>query len=322
MKNSTPIIKNLMRPLVRRIRELLRPLLRDFEKRRLKRKLLSDINAFDSGYEFSEFDINLYIDERVVSLPCLVTEQTDDPELVKITVCGKPIFWPVKLSSRGLSWLYHEIFDDFNSNPSSYNHPDMVYQSRTWIIDAGAAEGYFSIFALQMSPDSRIISIEPLTLMRSALTRTLSLYDNNNKAKVVCAALADKPGWAEMELDYENISDSKLSDIATEPGTGASNHMAEKVEIVTLDQLAVEHSLEAGGLIKMDIEGFEMAALSGASRLLKEYKPALAIAVYHELENAHKCADIIRAANPSYDISFRGCYGFFDPPRPYMLFAN
>lgn len=86
--------------------------------------------------------------------------------------------------------------------------------------------------------------------------------------------------------------------------------------------LAIQYSLGTGGLIKMDIEGYEMAALSGASKVLKEYKPSLAIAVYHELENAKKCAEIIKAANSTYKIEFRGCYGYFEPPRPYLLFAT
>ena len=71
----------------------------------------------------------------------------------------------------------------------------------------------------------------------------------------------------------------------------------------------------------MDIEGYEMTALSGALNVLKEYKPALAVAVYHDLENARTCAALIKGANPTYKIEFRGCYGYLDPPRPYMVFA-
>lgn len=322
MSKGKSFVRELLRPPVRLIRGLLGPLLRTIEKGRVERKLRSDLNRFDCGYEFSDCDIKLHAAERVVLLPNLASETTDDPDLVKITIDGKAIYWPAKLPYRDLSWLYHEIFDDFVSNPSSYNFPGLDYQNRKWVIDAGSAEGYFSIFALKMSPQSRVISVEPLSLMRKALTRTLAFYDTNNVAIVVSAGLADNPGWAEMQLDYDHISDSKLSTVNVETKLESSSPVTERVKITTLDQLADQHSLDTGGLIKMDIEGFEMAALNGATNLLRQFKPALAIAVYHELENAHQCADIILAANPSYDISFRGCYGFFEPPRPYMLFAN
>jgi hypothetical protein len=65
-----------------------------------------------------------------------------------------------------------------------------------------------------------------------------------------------------------------------------------------------------------------MNALRGASVVLKELKPKLAVAVYHNLNNANECAAIIMKANPAYKIEFRGMYGYFDPPRPYMLFAH
>ncbi|KKM84494.1 hypothetical protein LCGC14_1298540 [marine sediment metagenome] len=74
-------------------------------------------------------------------------------------------------------------------------------------------------------------------------------------------------------------------------------------------------------MIKMDIEGYEMSALRAAMSLMKNHKPRLAIAVYHELENALKCAEIIKNANPTYKVEFRGYYGYFEPARPYMLFA-
>jgi hypothetical protein len=123
-------------------------------------------------------------------------------------------------------------------------------------------------------------------------------------------------------VDAKHICDSKLIDPSAtgrETGTGG---VTASVPVATIDLLAAQHSLAEDGLIKMDVEGFEMAALKGAVRTLRDYKPALAIAVYHELGNARECAEIIRAANPRYQIEFRGYYGWFHPPRPYMLFAT
>lgn len=299
----------------------MKPAAIEIEKQHLKRKLLLDLRNIQSGYDFTESDVDLYVTERFVRLPKCVMEKTSDPELVIVTISGRTIFWPAILPDRDLPWLFHEVFDDFTTNPSSYNHPELGYGNRKWVIDAGAAEGYFSMFALEKAPDASIISVEPLSLMYKALSKTFASQAGCKKSIVVSAALGDKPGWSDIQVDYEHICDSRLLLQAGETAPLESDSATQRVQVTTLDQLAIQHFLGAGGLIKMDIEGYEMAALSGASNVLKKYKPALAIAVYHDLENARKCADKIKAANSSYKIEFRGCYGYFDPPRPYMLFA-
>jgi FkbM family methyltransferase len=287
----------------------------------LKKKLLSELENYIGGYVFSDIDVDLYAIERYTRLPVHTVEDTDDPGLISVTIANKKIFWPADLPVGDLGWLYHEIFDDFVVNPSSYDWPQLDYANRNWFIDAGAAEGYFSIFALEKSPQALIVCLEPLRLLRKSLERTLGMYENETRAIVVSSALGASPGQATFQVDYDHISDSGILPSGAGAPLDLENRTMETVDVTTLDQLAEKYSLGSGGLIKMDIEGFEMAALGGAAKVLKNYKPALAIAVYHEHDNARKCAEIILAANPSYNVIFRGCYGYFDPPRPYMLFA-
>lgn len=322
MSKSLRLIKGLARPVVHLIKDLVRPVVSRIKKRQMKGKLLADLSNAKSEYavELTEKDVDLYVAERFARMPTHLTEKTDDPELVTVTINGKKIFWPAILPDRDLPWIFHEVFDDFNTNPSSYDHPSINFKNRKWVLDAGAAEGYFSVFSLLNSP-ALVIAVEPLTLMRPALKTTLDLHANGRETIIVTAALADKPGWSEIQVDYDHICDSKLPSTASVADSSAMNLVTERVTVTTIDQLALQYSLGASGLIKMDIEGYEMAALSGAVSLMKDCKPALAIAVYHDIENARKCADIIKAANSSYKIEFRGCYGYFDPPRPYMVFA-
>jgi FkbM family methyltransferase len=311
-------LKSILRPL---FNVVVRPAVNIVRKRKLSRKLLYELDQIKNGYAFSKYDIDLYVHERFVGLsPMSVADVEDDAGLVKVTIEGKDIYWPNILPLKDLPWLHHEIFDDFNTNPSSYEHPSINFKNRKWVLDAGAAEGYFSVFSLLNSP-ALVIAVEPLILMRPALKKTLNLHANGRETIIVTAALADKPGWSEIHVDYDHICDSKLRSTASVSDSSTINSETERIKVITIDELALQYVLGAGGLIKMDIEGYEMAALSGAQSLMKEYKPALAIAVYHDIENARKCADIIKAANSSYKIEFRGCYGYFDPPRPYMLFA-
>ena len=312
-------LKSILRPL---FNVALRPAVNIVRKRKLSRKLLHELARMKKGYAFSKYDIDLYVHERFVGLsPISVAAVENDADLVKVTIEGKDIYWPNILPTKDLPWLHHEIFDDFNTNPSSYDHQSINIKNRKWVIDAGAAEGYYSVFSLLNSP-ALVIAVEPLSLMRPALKKTLDLYANGRETIIVSAALSDKPGWSEIQANYDNICDSTLSSSASTVDSSALNLVTERVAVTTIDQLSMQYSLGADGMVKMDIEGFEMSALNGAVDLMKNHKPALAIAVYHDIDNALKCAEIIKKANSSYKIEFRGYYGYFDPPRPYMLFAT
>jgi FkbM family methyltransferase len=302
-------------------RKAIQPAVDSVRARLLKRQILDSLASDRTGYAFTREDVSLYIQERFGRAPGAEVEGTGEADLQKVTIGGRSIFWPAFLAHDHLPWLYREVFDPFDRNPSSYDHPSLGYGQRHWILDAGAAEGYFSMFALEKS-EARILSVEPLPVMQRALARTLAAHANGRNTLVVSAALGEEPGSALMKVDAKHICDSMLIDpSATGRETGTAG-ATESVPMSTIDLLAAQHSLAEDGLIKMDVEGFEMAALRGALRTLRDYKPGLAIAVYHELDNARKCAEIIRAANPKYEIEFRGYYGWFHPPRPYMLFAT
>lgn len=57
--------------------------------------------------------------------------------------------------------------------------------------------------------------------------------------------------------------------------------------------------------IKMDIEGFELDALKGMTRILKEEKPKLAICVYHKPMDILEIPEFIKSINPNYKLALR-----------------
>jgi FkbM family methyltransferase len=273
-------------------------------------------NSKRSIYKFTRRDIDLYVSERNLVLPNLSIVDKLDLNLREVTINNTKIYWPDALSPNDLPWLYHEVFDGFNHNPSSYDHPHLSISEKTWIIDAGAAEGFFSVFvASSTTKETRILAIEPFELMKSALLKTFEQFPEHDFT-VIQAALGNEDKLVAFDINESHVCDSKVQDNLI------SEIDPEKlVQQLTIDSLAKDLSLSAGGLIKMDIEGYEMLALMGATETMKSFKPALAVAVYHDYENAIKCAQIIKDSNPTYHIEFRGYYGYFKPPRPYMLFA-
>jgi len=57
--------------------------------------------------------------------------------------------------------------------------------------------------------------------------------------------------------------------------------------------------------IKMDIEGAEVEAVSGAADIIRSQKPKLAICVYHSKEHIIKIPFLLKKLVPEYKIYLR-----------------
>ena len=58
-------------------------------------------------------------------------------------------------------------------------------------------------------------------------------------------------------------------------------------------------------LIKMDIEGAELSALSGSRKIIKKFMPVLAICIYHKPEDYFEIPMLIKKLCPNYKIYIR-----------------
>lgn len=132
------------------------------------------------------------------------------------------------------------------------------------IIDVGANRGQFSLVASEIFPGCPIIAIEPLAgpaaIFRRVLAGRAVLHE--------CAV-----GRTEGELEIFETSDDDSSSLL-QPGAaqlklsaGSAVVAKRRVKVRTLDD--VTSDLGATDLLlKLDVQGFEMEALAGASRLL------------------------------------------------------
>ncbi len=74
-----------------------------------------------------------------------------------------------------------------------------------------------------------------------------------------------------------------------------------KAEIVPLDQFAEEKPT----LIKMDIEGFELSALKGAGHCIKNFKPRMAICLYHKPKDIVELPKYVLSQREDYTLHLR-----------------
>lgn len=272
---------------------------------------------FRHTYFFRVEDLVLYFRERSwVGRPKEIQIEVGDNDDAVIYAAGGRFFWPKELETEGIDWMYREVFFPFEDNPCSYSHPRIDYGSLAWLIDGGACEGFYSRKALTAGA-RKVFSFEPHREISRALAATFSEEIAENRLVVLAQALDEET--EEIYFDENNLLPWE-SKIAIEGGVGNATG---RVLATSVDSFVEKERLRDSGrgLIKLDVEGFEMRALRGAAETLRTAKPILAIAVYHEYENAALCREIVLKANPTYEVEFRGFHSWTTPGRPYMMFA-
>lgn len=142
------------------------------------------------------------------------------------------------------------------------------------VVDGGANIGFFSIPVAQRikSRGGRLISFEPQRMLFYALCGSVALNDLEN-VHPLNKALGATPGSAVLPaVDYSKPSDyGTVSIQATAPHEDAVPRILRKqeVDVVTLDSLDL-HRLD---FLKLDVEGYEIQALTGGLQTLQKHRP-------------------------------------------------
>lgn len=128
------------------------------------------------------------------------------------------------------------------------------------LIDCGANYGYWSVLASSAPFGShRVIAIEPSSQNSEKLANNARV--NGGRIEVMKRAIG-----AGRSTAYLSGTKHEAFSIA-----GGASAGGEEVPVIALDDLIDEGGLSAGGkyLIKLDVEGVEIEAIKGGSRLLK-----------------------------------------------------
>ncbi len=134
--------------------------------------------------------------------------------------------------------------------------------------DVGANCGEYTGMVVAARPDARIWAFEP---NRATHARLVARVGGHPGVRCVNCALGREAG--ELELwDFENAPEG--SELATfYPDTirrfsGDAKLIARSVPVRTIDELAREEGVGSIDLLKIDVEGHELACLEGAAGLL------------------------------------------------------
>jgi FkbM family methyltransferase len=143
------------------------------------------------------------------------------------------------------------------------------------VIDAGAYLGLYALVAARRGTIRRVWAFEPDPRNFACLERNVE----ENSAEVRCHPLAtsDRNGKVSLKLARAGQSRTSVDLRRSEADAG-------QTRAVTLDDFLPEDA--APGVIKLDVEGHEVAALRGMRQLLEDHRPTLF--VEHDPTSLHR----------------------------------
>lgn len=152
------------------------------------------------------------------------------------------------------------------------------------VYDVGANIGYVSLMlAHQSGAGGKVFAFEALPVNVERIQKNIALNKLTN-VTVVSGAVLDKPGSVTFYV-HDSVGMGKAAGSA---GRREEQYKAEiTVPGLSLDDFVYEQGNPVPDAVKMDIEGGEVLALPGMSRILREHHPLMFLELHGpESENA------------------------------------
>jgi FkbM family methyltransferase len=151
-----------------------------------------------------------------------------------------------------------------------------VIRSNDVFLDIGANIGYFSLLAATNYSSAKIISFEPVKHLFQKMNHNISI-NNIKNIETVNAAVGEINEEKELFLSSpDNLGMSSFH----QPGN--YSRKKERVKVVAIDDWFKTSGLTKIDLIKLDIEGGELAALKGMKEVLQNFRPIVIVEINPE----------------------------------------
>lgn len=193
---------------------------------------------------------------------------------LEVSSQGKGVPWKINGVTYRIDPRYrHRLGQTYDASVAAFIRKRI--RPSSLCLDVGANVGVYVLqFAHWSGPTGRVIAFEPNPRAREVLQKHIELNGLSERVEVVPVAVGEAFGSATL-FAAEAEGMSRL---------GAPNELiADRVEeisvaVVALDKFCEARSLQPDWLL-MDIEGFEIAALTGARGLIERRKGRMGIIV-------------------------------------------
>lgn len=148
-------------------------------------------------------------------------------------------------------------------------------------LDVGAAGGaHLLIMARAAGPTGRVLGFEPRPGSLQALRRLVRLAGVSDRVTLVPAALAEGPGHLPLRIPVVPTRAHLPGTTAALDGAAAFARLpSREINVATrsLDEVVTTEGLDRVDVIKIDVEGAELAVLDGAHRTLDDHRPIVLV---------------------------------------------
>lgn len=220
--------------------------------------------------------------DRISSLDELKNTITQSSETANLP----GLAW-VSVSHRNKTFFFAHFSEDYIPGKMAeknlfYEAPFLnllarLYEPGKLIIDGGANIGNHSVFFAGVM-GAPVIAFEPQPYNFTFLLSNVYLNRLENKIDVRRTAIGDKMGRIELTQAIANNFGTFTADMALIPGGDMPGDGVKKFEVnvSTLDE-ELANFKHMVSIIKLDLEGMELAALHGAKQIILESMPVIAV---------------------------------------------
>ena len=168
------------------------------------------------------------------------------------------------------------------------------------VIDAGAYIGDTAHFLYKMYEAKKVIALEAHPKTFSHLKSLVELWGLQEVIEPIqCAVGMD---GREMTLWGEGLGASQIKKVSGQGTAGPEKHVVAERSI---DGLVAERELQDLALIKLDVEGAEMAAVHGAMETIKRFRPILLVSIYHTARDFFEIKPLLESLDLGYKFMIR-----------------
>ena len=173
------------------------------------------------------------------------------------------------------------------------------------VLDVGANTGQFATIINTILPESFIYSFEPLQQCFTSLQQNTKRIEN-----IKCFRFALGHEQAEVMMHANEFSPSssilEMADLHKNAFPYTKNSTNEPVEVRTLDSVLPQLELQKNVLAKIDVQGYELDVLRGASEALRLIDTLIIETSYYELYASQPLFDDVYSFMAKNGFIFRG----------------